>query len=521
MIQTAAGGRHPVAGTGGGMFETLHFKGMTKRYGTAPALDDVSISLRAGRVHALMGENGAGKSTFIKLIAGVVPADRMEIRCDETPLAISDPAMAHAAGFRFIHQELNVVRSLSVAENILLGHPPPHRLGLFVDWRRLAHRAEAALAELGIDHIDVDRHAGSLPTGDQMLMKIAAALVADRDETPPCLYVLDEPTAALNDRESEKLFAVIDRLKNRGAAILYVSHRLEEVMRISDDITVLRNGRRVSSGRTQGTDRARVIEDMTGRPQKQAFPQRRSNIGDRIIGAAESVASGHLSDIQFELKSGEIVGVTGLAGAGQTRILHLFLGLERASRGAVQLDGAPAPASPTDAWERGVAYVPAERRSEGLMMRMGVRPNMLLPHYGGLRARRGAEIRAARGLSAEIGLKADGPEQPVWQLSGGNQQKVVFARALLGKPKLLLLDEPTRGVDVGAKYEIYDLIRTLSAQGCAVLLSSTDLPELIGMCDRILVLRQGRMSAVLATRNLAPSDLLAAFHAPDSATEIA
>ncbi len=510
-----------VAGADNLTFTSLSFEGMSKRYGAAFALDDVSITLTAGRVHALMGENGAGKSTFIKLIAGVVPADRMAIFRDGAPVAVSNPAMAHAAGFRFIHQELNVVRSLSVAENILLGHPPPHRLGLFVDWKALARRAEAALHALGIDHIDVGRHAGSLTTGDQMLIKIAAALVADRDKTSPCLYVLDEPTAALNDQESEKLFTVIDGLKSCGAAILYVSHRLGEVMRICDDVTVLRNGRLVSSGPIDGTSREGIIQDMTGRPVSDSYPNRRSDIGDAVVCVADNVSSNNLQNISFRLNAGEVLGITGLAGAGQTDLLHLFLGLEKPTGGAVLLLGTAAPESPVAAWARRVAYVPAERRTQGLMMRMGVRPNMLLPHYAGLRARRSAEVESVKAVGASVGLKAEGPEQSVWQLSGGNQQKVVFARALMEDPSLLLLDEPTRGVDVGAKFEIYELIRSLSGRGCAVLLSSTDLPELIGMCDRILVLSEGTATAMLKPDNLRPSDLLAAFYRSDQSPEVA
>lgn len=501
------------------MAEALTFSGLTKRYGAVTVLSDVSLRLRPGRVHALMGENGAGKSTLIKLIAGVVPADALHLQQNGQEIALRSPADAAAAGFRFIHQELNLVPQLSVAENILLGQPVPQRLGLFVNWREMARRAKAALAELGAAQMDVTQHAGNLGTGDKMLVKIAAALVRGAGEKPPVLYVLDEPTAALSEAEAEKLFAVIARLKAQGAAILYVSHRLNEVMRICDDVTVLRNGQSVMQTELAQTNKEEIILQMTGRAVADGYPARSAPLGEAVVCAARAVRSASLSDLNFTLRRGEILGVSGLAAAGQTELLRLFLGLERPLAGELLLQGAPVPQSPTEAWARGVAYVPQERRSEGLMMQMGSRANALLPHYRGWRARMSRERAQAEALAAQVGLKSAGPEQSVWRLSGGNQQKVVFARAIAGAPGLLLLDEPTRGVDVGAKFEIYKLMRALSAQGCAILLSSTDLPELLGMSDRILVLQAGRQTATLDPTGMAPSDLLQAFYAPSTLSE--
>ena len=501
------------------MTGALEFGGLTKRYGTVTVLSDVSLRLEPGRVHALMGENGAGKSTLIKLIAGVMPSDTLTLRRDGAEIPLRSAADAAAAGFRVIHQELNLVLQLSVAENILLGQPMPRRLGLLVDWPELTRRATAALAELGVTTLDVTQQAGALASGDRMLVKIASALVRSKGEAPPCLYVLDEPTAALSDFEAEKLFTVIARLKAQGAAILYVSHRLAEVMRICDDVTVLRNGQHITTTPLNATTKEEVILHMTGRKLVDGYPPRTEAIGDGMVCQIKNLCSPALSGLTFNLRRGEVLGISGLAGAGQTDVLRLFLGLERPVSGQITLDGAPLPRSPAEAWARGVAYVPRERRSQGLMMQMGSRSNTLLPHYTGLRARMADERRRTAALAASVSLKSSGPEQPVWQLSGGNQQKVVFGRALAGKPRLLLLDEPTRGVDVGAKFEIYRLVRALSAQGCAVLLSSSDLPELLGLCDRILVLQGGRQSAILDPADLAPNDLLNAFYGPTQGTE--
>ena len=486
----------------------ISFDGATKRYGAATVLDAVSVTLQPGRVHALMGENGAGKSTLIKLIAGVVPANDMTVRKGADVIRLASAADAAAAGFRFIHQELNIVPQLSVAENILLGHRVRPRLGFLVNWPEMRARAAAALDALGIDHIDVGTHAGDLGTGDRMLIKLASALVPDAGAAPPCLYVLDEPTAALKEAEVEKLFRVIRRLRDESAAILYVSHRIEEIEALCDDITVLRNGRLISSGPVAGTSRAEIVRDMTGTDLGVAVPPPLAAPGADVTIRLAGVSTPHLSGLDLDLRGGEVLGVAGLAGAGQTEFLRLFLGLEPVRAGQAQLGGRPIPASPPDAWARGVAYVPQERRSEGLMMQMGARSNALLPHLDGLFARMGRERRQTAELASRVRLKAEGPEQSVWQLSGGNQQKVVFARALAGRPRLLLLDEPTRGVDIGARQELYGLIRGLTAEGCAVIVASGDLPELIGLSDRIVILHEGRQTDVIGTEGLTPEALL-------------
>lgn len=491
--------------------QTLTFAGLAKSYDGTPVLRDVTLSLTAGRCHALMGENGAGKSTLIKLIAGVVRPDAMEVQLDGRPVPLRSPADAAQAGLRFIHQELNIVPQLSVAENILLGHPAPCRMGLLIDWREMRSRARAALAELDASHIDVTAQAGDLSTGDRMLARIASALVADAGAPDPVLYVLDEPTASLTATESARLFAALARLRAKGAAILYVSHRMSEVMEICDDVSVLRDGQLVLQSTTAGTDRAALIGAMTGRAVSDTVPPRTTAIGQAIAVAADAAAGASVSGLTFSLQAGEILGLAGLEGAGQAQALRLMLGADRLRSGRLDVLSAPAPASPKHAWARGVAYVPGERRTQGLMLPMGARPNMLVAHLAdyGWRARARAETARSTDLASRVRLRAQSVDQPVAQLSGGNQQKVVFARALAGSPRLLLLDEPTRGVDVGARAEIHALIRSASAAGCAVILASSDLPELLGLSDRLLVMAQGRQADLIPkTPSMTPADLL-------------
>jgi len=494
---------------------SLTFTHMSKAYGGVPALRDVSLSLMGGRVHALMGENGAGKSTLIKLIAGVVPADSMTIEKDGNAISLANAQDAQAANFRFIHQELNIVPQISVAENILLGRRFPRRFGLAVDWPSVRERARAALRFLGADHIDVRQLAGDFTAGDQMLIKIAAALVTDPDtDARADLYVLDEPTAALTAQESEMLFDVIKRLTSTGAAVLYVSHRMDEVLRICDDITVLRDGKHVSSGPVSETTKDQIIRAMTGRDVKDAYPLRADHQRSDVIVNCRDVTTAHLSNLNFTLRAGEVLGVAGLAEAGQSEFLELLMGLEKLQSGQAQFINGPLPTSPAQAWARGVAYLPKERRTQGLMLDMSIRANILAPHLRayGLRADKKRERHDAVLMSTKMRMKYDDIEQPVSQLSGGNQQKVVFARALHGDPKLLLLNEPTRGVDIGAKFDIYATVRTLSAQGCAMIMTSSDLPELIGMCDRILVLQDSRQTHLLENRGLTSATLLAHFY---------
>ena len=486
---------------------------MSKAFGGVPALADVTLNLSSGRVHALMGENGAGKSTLIKLIAGVLKPDSISVSKNGSPLPLNDARDAHEAGFRFIHQELNIVPQVSVAENVLLSRDLPHRFGFAVDWNKVQTIAEEALAFLGATHIDVTLPAGDLPAGDKMMMKIAAALVS-ADQSEPVLYVLDEPTAALTVEESEMLFDVIERLKAKGTAILYVSHRIDEILRICDDVTVLRDGEFVTTNEISKTSKADIIEAMTGRDFKDAYPKREISIGTETIVRLKNVDTTNLHDLSFEIRAGEILGVSGLAEAGQTQLLKLFMGVGKIKSGTASFIDEELPGSPSDAWARRVAYIPRERRGEALCLDMSVRANIVLPHLSdyGFYAKPWLENKDAHKFGAKVQLKSNDVSQPVGQLSGGNQQKIVFARAIQGNPKLLLLDEPTRGVDIGAKYDIYLLVRKLSARGCSVILTSTDLPEVLGMCDRVLVMQEGRQAHLLKRGEMESADLLSHFY---------
>lgn len=496
---------------------TLTISGLDKSYGPARVLRGVDLTLHLGEVHALMGENGAGKSTLIKVLAGIVDADRMMLSVDGAARRLNGPADAAALGLRFVHQELNIVPSLSVAENILLSRHTPCRFGIVVDWAAMRARAADALARFGATHIDPGARAGGLSTGDRMLTVLAGLLAAD--DTAPSVFVMDEPTAALTHAEADRLFAVIAELKSRGAAILYVSHRMAEVVEIADRVTVLRDGSVALSCPMGETSKEGIIEAMTGQPVAEAYPARTEGTapGRDIVLDVAALSVGPVCDVAFRLRRGEILGIAGLEGAGQSDILRVLLGDLRPGSGRVRLGGEPGPRSAAEGWGRGIAYVPRERRAEGLMLGRGIVPNVVLPHLRrlsrmGLWSRGGAERAEAAARGQEVRLKYDRLGQSVATLSGGNQQKVVFARAVAGTPRLALLDEPTRGVDVGARGDIYRSIRRLSATGTGVVMASSDLPELTGMCDRVLILSGGRQAGIVDTAGLTSARLLAMIY---------
>ena len=492
----------------------LKLEGLSRRFGQVQALEDVSLTLRSGEVHALMGENGAGKSTLIRLLAGLDRPDTGRMLLDGVALQTKSPAAMRAAGLRFIHQELHVVPALSVAENMHLDHPYPRRAGL-VAWRRLNAAAARVLGRLKVSHIDPRAPMSALPTGDRMIVRIAATLIDDA-AAPPWLYVMDEPTAALTREESERLFAVIGELVAEGAGVLYVSHRMPEVLRLSDRVTVLRDGRHISTLPLSETGQARIIREMTGRDLSALFPERATPTRGDVALVLEDLSAPGVRGVGLEVRRGEVLGVAGLAGAGRGALLRAIMGaLPR--KGRVRLEGRDVPPSPAGAWAAGLAYVPRERRSEGLMLRRSVTENVALPHLGAMA--RGwvfldpaRQARVAGELGGEVRLRASSPAQACEELSGGNQQKVLFARALAGAPKVLLLDEPTRGVDVGAKADLYRLVREMAERGVAVIVASSDLPELLGLADRIAVLREGRLADLFENRDMTEADLLSRLY---------
>ena len=416
----------------------LSVTGVSKAYSGVAALADASLHLAAGEVHALMGENGAGKSTLIKILAGVVPADTCSVAVSGEPASLDRPKAAFDLGLRFIHQELNVVPQLSVAENMFLSHAYPPRLGFLVDWKTVNRRAGQALARLGIAHIRPDGRMARLGAGDQMLVKIASALVSEAGADAK-VFVMDEPTAALTGEESEHLFKVIAELRNAGCAVLYVSHRMDEVMRICDRVTVMRDGRTVATSDVAAITKQEIIRLMTGRDIAEAYPRRSSAIGKEPALAVRSLSGEGLADVSFTLAAGEILGVAGLANAGQSAVLRALIGADAARGGIVHEGVALKRQQPGAAWRRGFGYVPRERRREGLMLSRGITDNVMLPHLDrtarfSVFVDRRRERQSVEALGRQVRLKAVRLSQACRQLSGGNQQKVVFAkRAIVGR----------------------------------------------------------------------------------------
>ncbi len=500
----------------------LELRGVTKRFSGIFALRGVEFALKQGEIHALCGENGAGKSTLIKILSGVHPFGSFEgeYLLDGKQAAFESVRDSQARGIAVIYQELPLVEEMSVAANIFLGAEPrrqgPWPLPLLIDDRRMRREARSLLSRFGIA-LDPDRKVSSLGAGQKQLVEIARA-----QRVRSRVLILDEPTAALTDRESEALLGLLGELKREGQSILYISHRLDEVMAIADHITVLRDGQSVFSAPAKETSHALLVHKMVGRELGELFPprptpddQREPLLDIRDLTVSESSEGPpRLREISFRLEAGEIVGIYGLLGAGRSELLlHLFGAWGTRQAGSVSLLGADhAPLGPADSIAAGVLMVSEDRRRFGLVMDESIRFNLTLSSLAAVIERglinRRAEQRLTRQMATRLHIKAAGLEQAVRTLSGGNQQKVVLGKALLCRPKVVLLDEPTRGVDVGAKQEIYGLLDELRREGLGVLMVSSDLPELLGMSDRVLVLGDGTLKASLRAEQATPEALL-------------
>ncbi|HZX07033.1 sugar ABC transporter ATP-binding protein [Kribbella sp.] len=487
-----------------------------KRYGGVQACDRVDFVLGAGEVHALLGENGAGKSTLMKILSGDVTDFSGSIAINGEPVRFNGPTDAQSAGIAMIHQELDLVPGLSVADNIFLGRElrTPYRT---VDRRRMEREAKELLDRSGVS-LDPRRPVGELRVGEQQLVTIAKAIALDAR-----VLIMDEPTSALTSSEVERLFDVIRELRQSGVGIVYISHRMEEIAQVADRATVLRNGRIVTSFDPRELSTAEVVEAMVGRPVQTMFSTPDSDTGDELLRVenlalkAKRPGRRDPDGISLTVRAGEIVGLAGLLGAGRTELLETLYGVAPGGTltGRITLQGKPIrPRSPRRALAHGIGFVPEDRRASGLVLFHSILANTVvssLPAYGrlGVVARR-LERAASASMADRLRLKFGRMQDEVGTLSGGNQQKVVFGRMLLTSPRLLLLDEPTRGVDVGAKAEIYRLLGELAAQGIGVLLASSELPELVGVCDRVVVLRDGRDVASFSTADSGEGDLLAA-----------
>jgi ribose transport system ATP-binding protein len=470
-------------------------RGIRKAFPGVVALDGVDLEVRRGEVHVLLGENGAGKSTLMKILSGALPRDAGEIEIDGRPARIESPRDAQRLGIRTIYQELTLVPALSAAENIFLGREP--RLGAgIIDTRRLHAETDRVLARLGL-RIDPRRPVGELGIAQQQMVEVAKAL----DEEARIL-IMDEPTSALTEAEIGELFATIERLTARGTAVIYISHRLEEVARVGHVVTVLRDGRRVATCRVGEVPTAHLVRLMADRELAEHFPKRRAPRGAELLRVEGLRRAGVLHGVSLSVHGGEVVGLFGLLGAGRTELARAIVGADPRDGGTIAIRGeAVRIGHPSHAIRRGVGFLPEDRKTQGLIQGLPVRDNITLPSIGRLSragvVRTREEDRVASSLVRELRIKTPHLLQLVRQLSGGNQQKVVLAKWLAANADVLIMDEPTRGIDVGAKVEIYELMNQLTARGAGILMISSELPEVVGMSDRILVMRLGRIVAEL------------------------
>ncbi len=477
------------------MSPLLEMRGITKRYPGVLALSGVDFTLQAGEVNCLVGENGAGKSTLIKVLSGAVRRESGSIRIAGEEARLGSPADAQHLGIGVIYQDFKLVPALSVAENILLGSEPVRGRTPIIDRPAMVEQAAAALARLG-ESIDTGTPVGRLSVAQQQMVEIAKALSRNVR-----VLAMDEPTAPLTERETENLFAVIRSLKSHGVGIIYISHRLEEIFEVGDRVTVLRDGALVHSCGIREIDRRGLIRKMVGRELENEYPRVTLERGKEIL-RIENLSSARVTDVSLTLYTGEILGLAGLVGAGRSELARLVFGADTKTGGRMFLDGREiAPDSPHRAIQEGIGLLTEDRNRYGLVMQMSIRENISLANLRAMLTGpfidRKKEETAARRLADDLRIKAPGIGDIVETLSGGNRQKVVLARWLNTRARVLIFDEPTAGIDVGVKYEIYMLINRLAQQGIGVIVISSDLPELLGICHRVAVMCEGRLTGIL------------------------
>ncbi len=461
---------------------------ISKSFSGVKALSDVSYDLREGEVHALLGENGAGKSTLIKILAGIYMMDEGEISINGERVEIHNARDARDLGISIIHQEISLVPKLSVADNIMLGTEGKN---LFLNHSKRKVNAKKAMEHFGFD-IDVEAIAESLSIAQQQIVEIVRALATHNSR----IIVMDEPTASISESDSQKLFKTIENLKTRGIGVIYISHRMEEVMNIADRITVLRDGNYIDTKTAKETNLNEIVEMMVGRHVEEMFSYNISEVGDTIL-EMKNISNKHLKDVSFSLKKGEVHGLYGLIGAGRTELIRVLFGLD-AFKGEILINGDVRKIkSPKDAMNLGIGLVPENRKIDGLFLENTIHFNIIITVLSefmkGIKIRKSKIMQFLKEYRIKLKIKYSKPSQKVETLSGGNQQKIVLAKWIATKPKVLILDEPTRGIDIGAKTEIYDLIFKLVKEGVSIILISSELPEIINLCTRVSIMREGKL----------------------------
>lgn len=473
------------------------------------ALDNVRFKLKRGEIHALMGENGAGKSTFIKIITGVHPQDEGEIYLNGQKVNFKNPKDAQKMGIAAIYQHVTCFPDLSVTENIFMGHEKIQKGSKRILWNEMHSEARKLLGELGAN-FDPKTQMGALSVAQQQIVEIAKAL-----STNAKIIIMDEPTAALTKRESEELYKITEKLRDKGASIIFISHRFEDMYRLASKVTVLRDSKYIGTWGVNEISQEDLIVAMVGREITQLFPEKEAKIGKERLRVEGLGKTGFLADVSFTLHKGEILGFTGLVGARRSEVFQAIFGIHPYDKGKVFLDGKEVKiTNPLEAMNLGIGYLPEDRQKQGLVLQWEIGRNITLPTLkkfsdnGWLNGNKEAEV--ARALSEKLNVKAKSIFDLVSSLSGGNQQKVVFAKLLAADLDVIILDEPTKGVDVGAKSAIYEIINDLACQGYGIILISSEMPEVIGMCDRIVVMREGRVTAVLDTKDATQEAILEA-----------
>ncbi|HEL1091804.1 TPA: sugar ABC transporter ATP-binding protein [Streptococcus equi subsp. zooepidemicus] len=473
----------------------IEMTAISKSFGTNKVLEKIDLVLHSGQVHALMGENGAGKSTLMNILTGLFPASSGTIVIDGVEKQFSNPQEAEAFGISFIHQEMNTWPDMTVLDNLFLGREIKGTFGL-LDQKAMKEKAKRAFDRLGIS-IPLDLPIGSLSVGQQQMIEIAKSLLSEVS-----LLVMDEPTAALTDRETESLFQMIASLKKEGVGIVYISHRMEEIFRVTDLITVMRDGIVVDTKPTAETNPAELVKKMVGRDIDDYYPAKAAELGELVF-EVENLSGECFKDISFQVRRGEILGFSGLMGAGRTEVMRAIFGLDKRTAGRIRLNGQDIQVTnPVQAIRAGIGFLTEDRKEEGLILDFSIKDNMTLPSHKDFSKNGFFDDKTSRDFVQKmidrLRIKSGRPEMVVGNLSGGNQQKVVLAKWIGIAPKVLILDEPTRGVDVGAKREIYQLMNELAERGVPIVLVSSDLPEVLGVSDRIVVMHEGRITGELS-----------------------